>query len=146
MRWLTLLPRIRKSASHISHALPLPSATVVFLASATPTNCLRNYNRQRPSDKRHSKLQYSEYGWMLVIPMCLPNTHKYKICQNTPIFFIIQLLPQSYMFRLPRVIIRSSMEPIQDYLSSSCTLGSLTKGGMYKCYKTHVMVVILYIK
>jgi hypothetical protein len=28
------------------------------------------------------------------------------------------------MFRLLRVIIRPSMEQIQDYLSSSCTLGS----------------------
>jgi len=35
------------------------------------------------------------------------------------------------MFRLPRVIIRPSMEPIQDDLSLSCTLGSqaLTEGG-----------------
>jgi hypothetical protein len=28
------------------------------------------------------------------------------------------------MFRLPQVIIRPSMEQMQDYLSSSCTLGS----------------------
>ena len=35
------------------------------------------------------------------------------------------------MFRLPRVIIRPSMEANEDYLSSLCTLGSqaLTKSG-----------------
>jgi len=43
------------------------------------------------------------------------------------------------MFRLPRVIIRPSTEQIQDYLSSSCTLGShaLTIGGI-NIVKVHI--------
>ena len=76
---------------------------------------------------------------MFVIPMCLSNTCKYKIPVKTQQFFIKQLLPQGYMFRLPRVIIRPSVEQIQDYLNSSCTLGSqaLTIGGI-NIIKVHI--------
>jgi len=62
---------------------------------------------------------------------------KYKSKRTS--LFIKQLLPQGYMFRIPRVIIRPSMEQIQDYLSSSCTLGSkaLTIGGI-NIVKLHI--------
>jgi len=50
------------------------------------------------------------------------------------------------MFRLPRVIIRPSLEQIQDYLSSSCTLGSqaLTIGGI-NIVKVHICILYLYV-
>ena len=51
------------------------------------------------------------------------------------------------MFRLPRVIIRPSVEQIQDYLSSSCTLGSqaLTIGGII-IVKVHVNGINIYLE
>jgi hypothetical protein len=56
-------------------------------------------------------------------------TYKLTVKHNS---FYYNLLPQGYMFRLLRVIIRPSNEPIQDYLITSALWDpiALTLGGV----------------
>jgi hypothetical protein len=64
-------------------------------------------------------------------------TYKLTIKYNS---FYYNLLPQGYMFRLLRVIIRPSNEPIQDYLITSalCDPVALKIGGVIEVVWAHV--------